>query len=82
VISLNAIEMIKLQLEQSIQETVLDRIVDEETKKFRDRIHQELEPVVRKITLDKITTFKDHLSLRDELACHISINGKKTTDKI
>lgn len=80
---LNAIGMIKRDLERQVKQKILDDIIDEQVKKLKERLKSELVTLLQAVCFESVESFTDMMSLRDEYRVVIKVNDKvfDTDDK-
>lgn len=81
--NLNAIDMLKRDLEGQVKQRVLDDIIDDQVKKLKERLKNELTPILQSVSFACIENFTDMMRLRDEYRVLIQVNDKvfDTDDK-
>jgi len=72
--SLNAIDLMKRQLEIEVKKQVTKELVDAEVKKFKEMVEIEISQIMKRVTFVNIERIMDMVKIRDELRIHIEIN--------
>ena len=72
--SLNAIDLMKRQLEIEVKKQVTKELVDAEVKKFKELVEIEISQIMKRVTFVNIERIMDMVKIRDEFRIHIEIN--------
>ena len=72
--SLNAIDLMKRQLEIEVKKQVTKELVDAEVKKFKEMVEIEISQIMKRVTFVNIERIMDMVKIRDEFRIHIEIN--------
>ena len=73
---LNAVTLLKRSLEQEVKEKILSDIIDDQVKKLKERLKEEITPILQAVTFEGIESFSDIMSMRDEYRVVIKVNDK------
>ena len=81
--TLNAVSMLKRDLEGQVKQKILDDIIEEQIDKLKQRLKDELTPLLQAVSFESIEGFRDMMRLRDEYRDLIQVNDKvfDTDDK-
>jgi len=72
--SLNAIDLMKRQLEIEVKKQVTKELIDAEVKKFKEMVEIEISQIMKRVTFVNIERIMDMVKIRDEFRIHIEIN--------
>lgn len=71
---INALEILKKELQRAIKEEITNRIIEEEIKQFKEKITPKIEEYVGLLTFDHIENFKNYMDLKTEF--HVFLHWK------
>ena len=75
-----ALELLKRGLQENIHEVLEDMLMKEAIQEYTDKIQPVIREHVKKVALDGIYNFMDHMSIDSEIRFYW--NDKKESDKL
>lgn len=79
----SALEYIRIGLQKEIRAALVDAFVKDKLKEIEKELRANIEPIIEKVTLDRVETMKDMMTLRDELHVFLHMdddrNGRRIT---
>lgn len=73
---LNAVTMLKRDLEGQVKQKILNDIIEEQVIKLKQRLKDELTPLLQAVSFESIEKFTDMMRFRDEYRVLIKVNDK------